>query len=142
MNCRSHQWNTRHNEAKYITHAQNLSTLIKLANPSTIVLFNQLPKKWYKKNIYFQLIPNEDDEREVFDILPRLGAFEVSTVNSRGRRSMDILFFSKLLSNSWPKLKTLAVKVSKYIHEQRQRRQETDAFVPVDVQDLKHRYQT
>ena len=53
FDCKRHAWNTRHNEAKYVGYAKDLCTAVKVANPGTIVLFNQLPKKWYRNNLYY-----------------------------------------------------------------------------------------
>lgn len=50
------------------------------------------------KDIYCQLIPNEDDRNPHYDMLPRLWAFEVSTVYD----GCDILFFSKQMARVWP----------------------------------------
>ena len=98
--------------------AKSLATQIKIETPGTIVLFNQLPKKWWPKEIYFQLIPNEDKKREVYDILPRLGAFEVSTVSTTKEGVMtDVLFYSKILSSAWPNNKTLTAKITRYFED-------------------------
>ena len=81
------------------------------------MLFNQVPKNWFQQEIYCQLIPSDDDESDVYDMIPRLGAFEVSTVNSDGYKLIDILFFSKLLASLWPHTRTVATKVTGYFEE-------------------------
>ena len=68
---------------------------------------NKVPKQWYEKEIYVQLIPNEDDKNQFYDILPRLGAFEVSTVVD----NVDILFYSKQMTLLWPHAKSLSNKI-------------------------------
>ena len=59
---------------------------------------NKVPKEWYEKEVYCQLIPNEDDNNPYYDILPRIGAFEISTVID----GHDILLYSKMMSSMWP----------------------------------------
>ena len=104
-NCNTHAWNTRHDEAKYANYANAIAAQIQINHPNTVVLFNQVPKTWHEKEIYCQLIQNSDDQCDVYDIVPRLGAFEVSTVfTGVSGRSIDILFFSKILSHLWPHL--------------------------------------
>ena len=41
---------------------------------------NKVPKPWYDKEIYVQLIANEDEANPFYDCIPRFWAFEVSTV--------------------------------------------------------------
>ena len=79
------------------------------------MLFNQVPKKWSEKEIYCNLISNSDASCNLYDMLPRLGAFEISTVfrNKRGRTT-DILFYSKVLSHLFPNIKSVTSKVDKY----------------------------
>ena len=71
---------------------------------------NRVPKPWYEKEIYCQLIPNEDDNNPYYDILPRIGAFEVSTVID----NVDILFYSKMMSTMWPHGPSLATRIKSY----------------------------
>lgn len=46
--------------------------------PSAEVVFNLVPKEHAMSDIYCQLIPNEDDANPYYDVVPRIGAFEVS----------------------------------------------------------------
>lgn len=46
--------------------------------PDSTVIFNLVPKAWAMSDIYCQLIPNEDEETPNYEIVPRIGAFEVS----------------------------------------------------------------
>ena len=39
---------------------------------------NQVPKEFHSADIYCQLIPNNDEALDYFDVVPRIGAFEVS----------------------------------------------------------------
>jgi len=75
---------------------------------------NKVPKLWYEQEIYCQLIPNEDDKNPYYDILPRLGAFEVSTV----QEGQGILFYSKQMSSMWPNAKALTRRISAYVEDQ------------------------
>ena len=97
-NCKNHGWNTRHDETKYLKFFSDVAKTIKAEIPDTSCMMNKVPKPWYEKEIYCQLIPNDDAKLPNYDILPRLGAFEVSTVID----NTAILFFSKLKSQIWP----------------------------------------
>ena len=85
--CSNHKWNTRHDEAKYASFAKQIADTIWMGAPDATVLFNQIPKKWQDNEIYMNLIWNEDPENDVFDMAPRLGAFEISTVAQEEVRS-------------------------------------------------------
>ena len=50
-------------------------------------------------------------------MLPRIGAFEVSTVLDPQAKQGDILFFSKLMSSCWPHVPSLATRVAKSFQE-------------------------
>ena len=64
---------------------------------------------WVDFENYCQLIHNADDKITVYDMLPRTGAFEVSTVLGGNQ---DILFYSKMMSKTWPNPSGLAEKVA------------------------------
>ena len=74
---------------------------------------NKVPKPWFEKELYCQLIPNEDDNNPNYDMLPRLGAFEVSTVHDNA----DILFYSKMMSSMWPNASALAKRIKEFADE-------------------------
>ena len=61
VGCKGHQWNTRHDEAKYMNYFTQVSELIKTAIPDAECLMNRVPKVWHEKDIYCSLIPNYDD---------------------------------------------------------------------------------
>ena len=105
--CSTHQWNTRHDEAKYQRFFTDMSAAIKSAIPQAVCIMNRVPKAWYEKDIYCQLIPNDDDNNPHYDMLPRLGAFEISTVY----KGVDILFYSKMMSNMWPHVPSVAQRL-------------------------------
>ena len=112
QNCRSHGWSTRHDEAKYKGYAADVASRIREHVPEATVLYNQVPKRWFEKEIYCQLVPNEDDDNDVYDMIPRMGAFEVSTVVERGGGGSEaILLYSKLLGGLWPHIGDLAKKM-------------------------------
>ena len=105
-NCRTHNWNTRHDENKYKNYAleskcaqrgeipptppnqewpENNVCIFRIVaqkiqenSPGILVLINEVPKAWVDFEIYCQLIPNNDASLKTFKILPRIGAFEVS----------------------------------------------------------------
>lgn len=105
--CGSHQWNTRHDEAKYVAMFNQTAAAIKEVMPNANCVMNKVPKPWYEKEIYCQLIPNEDDRNPYYDILPRIGAFEISTVIN----NVDILFYSKQMSTMWPHVPSVAKRI-------------------------------
>ena len=127
--CGTHQWNTRHDEAKYASYFTNVSAMVKEILPNATCVMNKVPKPWYEKEIYCQLIPNEDDNNPYYDILPRIGAFEVSTVSD----NVDILFYSKMMSTMWPHASSLAKRIKEF----------ADAFKEgTAMNTLKDKYQT
>lgn len=86
-NCRSHQWNTRHDPAKYdqfFLDSKYPFVLITVASaitakmPNANVIKNQVPKEWVDYDIYCQLLQNEDEANPNYQSIPRTGAFEVS----------------------------------------------------------------
>ena len=52
VDCHTHNWNTRHDEAKYKGYATDLAARIKEQVPDATIVFNKVPKKWFKKEIY------------------------------------------------------------------------------------------
>ena len=111
--CSGHQWNTRHDEAKYVGYFNAVAAEMKAQMPNANCIMNKVPKAWYEKEIYCQLIPNEDDNNPYYDILPRIGAFEVSTVIN----NVDILFYSKQMSTMWPHASALAIRIKEAMDE-------------------------
>ena len=66
-------------------HPSNLFlSIVKTAIVETLgpekcdVVFNLVPKVHAMSDIYCQLIPNEDDADPYYQVMPRMGAFEVS----------------------------------------------------------------
>ena len=59
----------------------------------------------------------------MFDIVPRMGAFEVSTVFPSKpvpgcfNQITDIMFYSKLLGQMWPNVQSIANRVIRYLDE-------------------------
>ena len=76
---------------------------------------NKVPKPWFEKEIYCQLVQNDDDNNFFYDSIPRIGAFEISTVYD----NVDILFFSKMTSRMWPSISSVASKIIKFAEEAR-----------------------
>ena len=128
-NCKNHGWNTRHDETKYLKFFSDVAKSIKAEIPDTTCIMNKVPKGWYEKEIYCQLIPNDDANLPHYDILPRLGAFEVSTVID----NTAILFFSKLKSQIWPSPSAVSKRVKACIDEWRK---------GAKVSQLQAKYQT
>ncbi len=89
-NCRNHQWNTRHDPAKYeefYTKSKynppndRFPTVVGAISsriPEANVLKNNIPKEWVDYDIYCQLLPDEDPDNHTYAQIPRIGAFEVS----------------------------------------------------------------
>ena len=62
-----------------------------------------------------QLIPNDDQDNDCYDMLPRSGAFEVSTVLEQEKQgSVEIVLFSKIVASMWPHCGGLAKKLGQY----------------------------
>ena len=51
---------------------------IKAVVPGSVVFVNKVPKAWVDFDIYCQLVPNNDPNEECYEIVPKIGAFEVS----------------------------------------------------------------
>ena len=117
VDCRAHAWNTRHDESKYSGMAGSLGLAIKEVLPDATILINQVPKAWYEKEIYCQLIPNDDANTDVYDMIPRIGAFEVSTVAAHGGVNDSILLYSKMIGGMWPHWNALANRAEEYWNE-------------------------
>ena len=94
-----------------------MSDAIKSQVPEATVLFNQVPKPWYTHDFYCQLIPNTDDRIDIYDMIPRLGAFEVTTVFSDGKQQTPTLLFSKLESQMFPHIGDTGKRIGKYFAE-------------------------
>ena len=87
---------------------------IKLSCPEVLTdaqfYMNKVPKKYHHHDVYCNLVFNDDEQDPNFKILPRLGAFEVTTV----RKGTAILLYSKLRSNCWPDFNLFARKMQKF----------------------------
>ena len=46
--------------------------------PNAKVVFQKVPKIWAQSEIYCQLVPNEDEMEPYYEVVPRIGSFEVS----------------------------------------------------------------
>ena len=95
-NCNDHQTFTRHNESVYTQVFSDVSMAISNEIPATCEM-NRVPSFWAEKETYSRQVIFQKGASE-FDLKPRLGAFEISTVWD----NEDILFFSKKLSLCWP----------------------------------------
>jgi len=56
------------------------------------------------EDIYCQLIPNEDKSVKCYDMIPRIGALEVSY--------KGIAIFSKMMSSVWPNYDAVSTYVT------------------------------
>ena len=63
------------------------------------------------------MIPNDEDDNDVYDMIPRIGAFEVSTVVAQGGSSEAILLFSKMIGQMWPHVGALSKNIGNYQEE-------------------------
>ena len=75
-----------------------VSSSITAAIPGARCQMNKVPKPWAEKDTYCQMVHNTDHGNPDYDIMPRIWAFEISTVID----NHDILFFSKIMSRMWP----------------------------------------
>ena len=71
---------------------------------------NKVPKPWAEKDQYCQMIHNNDANNPDYAILPRMWAFEISTVIE----NVDILFFSKLMSRMWPNVSAVTDRIKNF----------------------------
>lgn len=85
---------------KYFT---KLELAIKKLIPEAIVLKNRIPKTYVDFDLYNNLV-NNDNTENTFDLLPRVGSFEVSY--------KGFLIFSKLGGDYWPNINLVAQKCS------------------------------
>ena len=74
---------------------------------------NKVPKPWAEKDTYCQMVHNSDDNNPNYDILPRVWAFEISTVID----GVDILFFSKMMSRMWPSAGAVAGRIANFAND-------------------------
>ena len=77
------------------------------------------------EDIYCQLIPNDDDNNQHYDMIPRIGAFEISY--------KGVLVFSKMMSSVWPHF----TAVAKYVGEMF-----ADIQNGMSIQEIKSKYTT
>ena len=64
-----------------------------------------------------QLVPNDDPNEDCYEIFPRSGSFELSTVAEDKNRSSDILFYSKLIAKMWPHYGLVSKQLASYWEE-------------------------
>ena len=88
-NCKSHGWNTRHDEKKYFDYFNKgnnflicnfylVSAAIVERIPHAVSMHNSIPKSYLPYDMYCNLVPNSDPNCASFVQVPRTGAFEVS----------------------------------------------------------------
>ena len=71
---------------------------------------NKIPKTYVDYDLYANLVNNEDEDNEYYEMNPRVNSFEVSYKN--------YLIFSKLGGKYWPSVALVAQKVASVIlHE-------------------------
>ena len=78
--CPNHHMTTWHKVEQYINKYIAVADALQTDYPGSPVLLNQVPKNWHQHPLYVQLIANNDADCNLFDMVPRLGSFEVSTV--------------------------------------------------------------
>ena len=74
------------------------AAMIKECVPNSEVIFNMVPKVHAMSEIYCQLIPNDDPNQLNYEIMPRMGSFEISI---DGIVSILFLLFIKNLSRTF-----------------------------------------
>ena len=103
QNCSVHAWNTRHDEAKYEAYKNGIKAEIQAYFPNAVFHENCIPADFAFSENYTQLVPDSHANNTHYDMIPRLGAFEVSTVvKTADGRKYDVLLYSKLKSLTWP----------------------------------------
>ena len=106
----------------------NTASAITAAVPGATCQKNKVPKPWYEKEVYCQLIPNEDEGNPNYDILPRIGSFEISTVFD----NVDILIYSKMMSSMWPHVPSVSDRLKAFAEDAK----------TMKADQLKAKYQT
>ena len=91
-------------------------------------MMNKVPKVWAEKDTYCQMVHNTDPNNPDYDIIPRIWAFEISTVID----NTDILFFSKIMSKMWPDAGAVVARLKNFVND-------ADTM---SGPDLKAKYQT
>ena len=71
---------------------------------------NKVPKAWAEFDTYCQMVHNNDDNNPDYDIIPRIWAFELSTVVD----NHDILFFSKIMCKMWPHVGAVVKRIKSF----------------------------
>ena len=56
QNCKEHQWNTRHDEAKYNEFFKRVSEAIIDRIPNAVIMKNMIPKYYLDFDIYNNLV--------------------------------------------------------------------------------------
>ena len=77
------------------------------------VVFNLVPKVHAMSDIYCQLIPNDNEQDPYYQVMPRMGAFEVSVNGCVSKNSKEVSLTFSTGSNGYP-LQTQNVKESSY----------------------------
>ena len=93
--------------------------------PDITIFQNAVPKQFIFSDNYMQLVPGGG---EVFEMIPRMWAFEVSTViideKTIGGKKVpikkDILLYSKLMCRTWPHCSSLAKRIARMYDEYEQ----------------------
>ena len=71
---------------------------------------NKVPKPWAEFDTYCQVVHKTIYINPDYDIMPRIWAFELSTVID----NHDILFFSKIMSKMWPNAGAVAKRLKNF----------------------------
>ena len=107
IDCASHQFDTRHVEAKYVACLEQLTKELEKTIPGIQVLKNAIPKTWVDYHLYKNLIHNSDESCPIYEMLPELGAFEISTEGK--------LLWSKRQSGRWPNAADISTRVDQLL---------------------------
>lgn len=110
QNCKEHQWNTRHDEAKYNEFFKRVSESIIDRVPNAVIMKNMIPKYYLDFDIYNNLVQNDDPSDPNYVQVPRTGAFEVSY--------KGMLIFSKLNGGYWPNCELVADKCAAVVENE------------------------
>jgi hypothetical protein len=109
-NCASHNWNNRHVEAKYQAYTAEVSEQLNAKIPGVQIFVNCIPKAFVNSDNYQNLIMGSETD-PTYQMVPRLGAFEVSAYLHPKVGGSDVLFFSKLMSQCWPSAPLLGKRI-------------------------------
>ena len=132
VNCESHKWTTRHNEAKYKQFAEEIQ--FKLGGPDKCWI-NTVPGSWLGAPLIQSLqIDFQDPNSDKVAVRGRMATFEIyANLGAPQGKTAIVHLFSKLLSGYWPNFEAAANRSLRAMSESEQ---------GASLQELEQKYTT